>query len=156
MIPAKQAAQEFLSHQRIAVTGVSREPKGHGANVVYQRLKDRGYTVFPINPNADRVEGDEAYHDLASVPSGVEGVVIATSPAHAEDTMREAVGLGIDRVWMHRGPGPGSVSDAATRYGREHGVTVIDGGCPCMFDPAADTGHRIMHFLGIGHMPKSV
>jgi len=156
MIPVKQAATEFLAQHRIAVTGVSRTPKDHGANVVYKRLKERGYEVFPINPNADEVEGDHAFHDLKSVPGGVDGVVIATSPAHAEATMRECVDLGIDRVWMHRGPGAGSVSDEATAYGREHGVTVIDGGCPCMIGPTADTGHKIMHFFGVGHMPKQV
>jgi len=156
MVPVKQAAADFLAHKRIAVTGVSRSPQDHGANVVYKRLRERGYEVFPINPNADEVEGDPAFHDLKSVPGGVDGVVIATSPAHAETTMRECVDLGIDRVWMHRGPGAGSVSDEATRYGREHGVTVIDGGCPCMFDPTADTGHKIMHLFGVGHMPKQV
>ncbi|NYJ06950.1 CoA-binding protein [Petropleomorpha daqingensis] len=156
MIPVKQATADFLAQHRIAVTGVSRAPKDHGANVVYKRLRERGYEVFPINPNADEVEGDRAFHDLKSVPDGVDGVVIATSPAHAEETMRECVDLGIDRVWMHRGPGAGSVSAEATRYGREHGVTVIDGGCPCMVGPTADTGHKIMHFLGVGHMPKQV
>jgi predicted CoA-binding protein len=156
MIPVKQAATEFLAQHRIAVTGVSRTPQDHGANVVYKRLKERGYEVFPINPNADEVEGDHAFHDLKSVPGGVDGVVIATSPARAETTMRECVDLGIDRVWMHRGPGAGSVSEEATAYGREHGVTVIDGGCPCMIGPTADTGHKIMHFFGVGHMPKQV
>jgi uncharacterized protein len=112
------------------VTGVSRTPKGHGSNVVYQRLRDRGYAVFAINPNAERVEGDPCYPDLKSAPGGVEAVVIATSPANAEDTMRECVDLGIQQVWMHRGPGAGSVSAAAATYGREHGITVIDGGCP--------------------------
>jgi len=156
MIPVKQAAADFLAHKRIAVTGVSRSPKDHGANVVYKRLRDRGYTVFAINPNAEEVEGDHCFPDLASVPGGVEGVVIATSPRNAETTMREAVGLHIDHVWMHRGPGGGSVSPEATRYGREHGVEVIDGGCPLMFDPTADTGHKIMHLFGVGHMPKQV
>lgn len=156
MIPVKQAAGEFLGHRRIAVTGVSRSPKDHGANVVYKRLRERGYEVFAINPNADEVEGDPCYHRLADVPDGVEAVVIGTSPEHGEETMRECVDLGIHDVWMHRGPGPGSVSPAATQYGRDHGVTVIDGGCPCMFAPTADTGHRIMHFLGVGHMPKQV
>jgi uncharacterized protein len=156
MIPVKQAVGDFLAHKRIAVTGVSRSPKDHGANVVYKRLRDRGYSVFAINPQADEVEGDRAYHDLASVPGGVDGVVVGTSPANAEATMRECVDLGINRVWMHRGPGSGSVSETATAYGREHGVTVIDGGCPCMFDPTADTGHKIMHLFGVGHMPKQV
>ena len=45
---------------------------------------------------------------------------------------------------MHRGPGAGSVSQAAAEYGRERGINVIDGGCPCMFDPTADRGHKAM------------
>jgi predicted CoA-binding protein len=54
----KEAASEFLSNRRIAVTGVSRNPQGHGANFVYKRLRDRGFEVFAINPNTDEVEGD--------------------------------------------------------------------------------------------------
>ena len=121
MVPVKRAASEFLAHKRIAVTGVSRTPKGHGSNVVYQRLRDRGYEVFAINPNADQVEGDRCYHDLRSVPGGVEAVVIGTRPETAEATMRECAELGIRHVWMHRSPGAGSVSDAATEYGRSTG-----------------------------------
>ena len=34
MPPIKQAAEEFLSHQRVAVTGVSRDPSNHGGNVL--------------------------------------------------------------------------------------------------------------------------
>ena len=152
----QDAASEFLAHTRVAVTGVSRQPNGHGSNIVYKRLRERGYEVFPVNPNADEVEGDRCFHDLRSIPGGVDAVVIATRPESAEATMHECAELGIKHVWMHRGPGAGSVSDEATAFGREHGVTVIDGGCPCMFDPTADTGHKIMHFFGVGHMPKQV
>ncbi len=140
----KTAASEFLAHGRVAVTGVSRSPKDHGANVVYKRLRDRGYEVFPINPNTPEVEGDRAYPDLRSIPGGVEAVVIATRPETGEQTMRECVELGIHHVWMHRGPGAGSVSEEAAKYGRENGIAVIDGGCPCMFAPTADPGHRVM------------
>jgi len=100
----KQAASDFLAKKRIAVTGVSRTPSGHGSNVVYQRLRDRGYEVFAINPNAEQVEGDRCYPDLKSVPGGVEAVVIGTRPARAEDTVRECAELGVEHVWMHRGP----------------------------------------------------
>ena len=147
MTTTKEAAAEFLSQRRVAVTGVSRTPGSHGSNVVYKRLRDRGYEVFAVNPNAEEVEGDRAYHDLSSIPGGVEAVVIGTRPELAEQTMRECAELGITRVWMHRGPGAGSVSETATAYGRERGITVIDGGCPCMFDPAADVGHKAMRFV---------
>ena len=151
-----EAASAFLANKRVAVTGVSRAAKGHGSNAVYQRLRQRGYEVFAVNPNADQVEGDRCYQDLKSIPGGIQAVVIGTRPEYAEDTMRECAELGVKHVWMHRGPGAGSVSDAATAYGREHGITVIDGGCPLMFGPTADFGHKLMrHALG-RHVPKQV
>jgi uncharacterized protein len=154
----KEAASEFLANKRVAVTGVSREAQGHGSNVVYQRLRERGYEVFAVNPNADVVESDPAYRDLRSIPGGVDAVVIGTRPEIAEETMRECAELGIKHVWMHRGPGAGSVSKAATDYGRERGIAVIDGGCPCMFDPTADLGHKAMRFVFTltGNVPKEV
>jgi predicted CoA-binding protein len=122
-----EAAAAFLACRRVAVTGVSRTPKTHGSNNVYRRLRER-----------------------------VEAVVIGTRPEIAEDTMRECADLGIKQVWMHRGPGAGSVSGAATSYGRQHGITVIDGGCPLMFGPTADFGHKIMRLVYAGHVPKQV
>ena len=151
-----EAASAFLANKRVAVTGVSRAAKGHGSNAVYQRLRARGYEVFAVNPNADHVEGDRCYRDLASIPGGVGAVLIGTRPELAEDTMRQCVDMGIKHVWMHRGPGAGSVSDTATRYGREHGITVIDGGCPLMFGPTADVGHKVMRFVFAGHVPRQV
>lgn len=154
----KDAASEFLAHKRVAVTGVSRKAGSHGSNVVYQRLRSRGYETFAVNPNAEVVEGDTCYPDVRSIPGGVEWVVVGTRPETAEATMRECADLGISRVWMHRGPGGGSVSPAATRYGREHGITVIDGGCPCMFGPTSDAGHKAMRavFSLTGNVPRRV
>jgi hypothetical protein len=152
----QQAAAEFLASKRIAVTGVSRSGKDHGANTVFKRLRDRGYEVFPVNPNTDEVEGAHCYHDLASIPGGVDGVVIATAPQRAEGTMHECDELGIKRVWMHRGPGGGSVSHEAAAYGRDHGITVIEGGCPLMFEPVSDFGHKVMRVFYRGRVPKTV
>jgi predicted CoA-binding protein len=154
----KQAAADFLAGRRVAVTGVSRNPQGHGSNAVYQRLRQRGYDVYAVNPNADVVEGDSCYSNLKSIPDGVDWVVIGTKPETAEATIRECADLGISRVWMHRGPGQGSVSQAAAEYGRRHGITVIEGGCPCMFDPTADPGHKAMRFVLTltGNVPRHV
>jgi uncharacterized protein len=152
----KEAAAAFLANKRVAVTGVSRTPETHGSNNVYRRLRERGYHVFAVNPNTNQVEGDRSYQDLKSIPGGVQAVVIGTRPEIAEDTMRECAELGIKHVWMHRGPGGGSVSDTATDYGRQHGITVINGGCPLMFGPTADFGHKVMRLVGVGKVPKQV
>ena len=158
MIPTKNAAAEFLALKRVAVTGVSANPQGHGSNAVYTRMRERGYTVFPVNPNSPTAEGDPSYPDLKSIPDGVDAVVIGTRPEHAEATMREAIDLGIRHVWMHRAFGAGSVSEAATRLGRDNGVTVIDGGCPLMFGPTSDGGHRFMcrMLTMTGKVPRKV
>ena len=154
----KDAASGFLSQKRIAVTGVSRDPASHGSNIVYQRLRERGYEVFAVNPNATEVEGDRSFPDLSSIPGGVDGVVIGTRPETALETMRQCSELGIKRVWMHRGFGGGSVSDVATKFGRDNGLEVIDGGCPLMFDPTADTGHKVMRWMLqlTGNVPKEI
>jgi uncharacterized protein len=156
MQDVKEAAAAFLAKKRVAVTGVSRTPKTHGSNTVYKRLRERGYEVFAVNPNAHEVEGDRCYHDLKSIPGGVDAVVIATRPEFAEDTMHECAELGIQHVWMHWGGGASSVSDTATDYGRKHGITVIDGGCPLMFGPISDFGHKVMRVVLSGRVPKQV
>jgi predicted CoA-binding protein len=126
--------------------------------VVYQRLRDRGYQVFAVNPNADEVEGDKSFPDLHSIPGGVEAVVIGTRPERAQGTIEECEELGIKHVWMHRLFGGGSVSEEAADYGRRHGMTVIDGGCPLMFAPTSDGGHKVLRwaFTANHHVPRKV
>jgi hypothetical protein len=158
MLTMNEAASAFLANKRIAVTGVSRNPQGHGSNAVYQRLRSRGYDVFAVNPNAETVEGDPSYPNLKSIPDGVDAVVIATNPERAGATIAECAELGIKHVWMHRGPGQGSVDPDVARYGRSVGLEVIDGGCPCMFAETADVGHKIMKFFMSlsGNVPRRI
>ncbi len=148
----------FLSHKRIAVAGVSREPKGHGANLIYRRLRERGYVVFAVNPKTDAVEGDRCYPDLRAIPGGVDGVIIATPPSAATSVVNECIGLGIGRVWMHQGPVPGSVSAEAVQLCEEKGIDVIAGGCPLMYGATSDLGHRcIGWYLGLsGSLPRGM
>ncbi len=154
-----QAITDFLAQKRIAVAGVSREAGGaHGGNVVYRRLKERGYEVFAVNPNADTVEGDPCYRSLAAIPGGVDAVVIATKPSVAPSVVEECRRLGITRVWMHRSFGAGSVSKEAHQLGRQSDIACIAGGCPLMYGPTSDGGHRFMRmFAGLfGQLPKEI
>lgn len=154
----EQAALEFLAKRRIAVTGVSRNPQGHGSNAVYERLRERGYEVFAVNPSGEQVCGDPSYPRIADIPGGVEAVVIGTSPANAGDGVRQAIDAGVKYVWMHRAFGAGSVAEEAVREGRDKGLTVIDGGCPLMFGATSDGGHRFMCKLLTltGKVPRNV
>jgi hypothetical protein len=57
---------------------------------------------------------------------------------------------------MHWSYGQGSVSATATAYGRKHGISVIDGCCPLMFDPTADFGHKVMRMVFASRIPRTV
>ena len=158
MATIREAAAEFLGSRRIAVTGVYPGATGHGGNAVYKRLRERGYQAFAVNPAEKEAEGDRCYPSVRDIPGGVDAVVIATPPDEVETTMRECAELGVKYAWMHRALGVDSVCDPATVYGREHGITVIDGGCPLMFGPTADFGHKVACFLMTrsGKVPRRV
>jgi hypothetical protein len=154
----REAAEEFLAQPRIAVAGVSRDEK-QPANLIFRRLRDAGHEVFAVNPNADTVEdGVRAYPAVSAIPGGVDGVVVVTPAEASAAVVADCVAAGVPRVWLHRGLGPGSVSDAAVAVGREHGLTVLAGGCPNMFGATSDPGHRCMRrvLLATGKIPRTV
>ena len=145
MTTYREAVDEFLAQKRIAVAGVSRSGD-QPANAIFRRLRDAGYQVYAVNPGTDRVEGGPCYEDLSAVPVPLDGVVAATPRAGTEDVVRQCVELGIPRVWMHRGIGPGSVSGAAVEEGRRRGLTILAGGCPMMF-VRPDPFHRCLRWV---------
>lgn len=148
----KEAVSDFLAQRRIAIAGVSRDPK-QPANANYRKLRDKGHQVFAINPHAAFVEGDPCYPSLRGLPRPVDAVLVFTPADTAAAIVRECAELHIPRVWMHQGMGPGSVSDEAVEVARQEGIAVIAGACPLMF--MGDPVHRCIGFVkGIaGKMP---
>ena len=156
MTTLREAAEQFLSQNRIAVAGVSRDSK-QPANLIYRRLRDTDHQVFPVNPNAEQVEGQRCFSSVTAIPDGVDGVMIVTPPKAALDVAEDCA-RAVSRVWLHRGVGPGSSSAETIEFCHEHGISVIPGGCPCMFGATADPGHRCMLAMLrlTGKLPRNV
>jgi predicted CoA-binding protein len=142
----RDSVADFLAQRRIAVAGVSRDGD-LPANLIYRKLRDAGYAVFAVNPNADRAEGDPCWPDLASIPERVDAVVAATPPAATADVVRQCAELGVRRVWMHRSFGRGSVDEGAVEACREHGIACIPGSCPMMWVKPVDPAHACMRWV---------
>jgi len=79
MAKVPESVARFLQRKRIAVAGVSRHADVT-ANALFKKLKDSGYEVFRVNPNAEVVEGVKCYANVMSVRGKIDGVVIATHP----------------------------------------------------------------------------
>jgi predicted CoA-binding protein len=141
-----EAVQGFLSQQRIAVAGPSRSGGGVG-NAIYKKLRETGYEVFPVNPKAETIEGDPCFPNLASIPGGVDAVMVTTPANVSADVVRESAQLGIGHVWLHRSFGTGSVSEEALNVARDTGIAIIPGACPMMFCSPVDFGHKCMKWM---------
>lgn len=154
MAQTPEAVVDFLRGKRFAVAGVTRA-SGSAANAVFVKLRECGYEVFPVNPNATTVEGSTCYADLARIPGNLDGVVVVTHPSVSASVVKQAADRGVPRVWLHRSF-QGSVSGAAVQECRRSGIACIVGGCPLMYCEPVDAGHAWMcKVLGwFGRVPR--
>ncbi len=112
----KADIQNFLQPKRFAIAGVSRNPKKFG-RMVYNDLKKNGYTLFPVNPNMQEIDGEKCYATIRDLPEDVKHLLIATPQKETDTVLREAVQKGITHVWVQQ---MAANKDAFNRYAAEH------------------------------------
>lgn len=134
---SKKLVEEFLAQKKIAVVGVSRKKTKFG-DAIYRELKQKGYEVFPVNPNINEYEGETCYSDLISLPEKVDAVVICVPPVQTEKVVREASQAGINKVWLQQG----SQSEVAIKYCEENGIDCVSNECILMFAQPSTFIHR--------------
>ncbi|NLI92714.1 MAG: CoA-binding protein [Peptococcaceae bacterium] len=123
----KENIAAFLRQQKIAVVGASNDRSKYG-NIVFRKLNQSGYKVFPVNPNALSVEGQPCYRALPDLPEEVDGIVLVVPPAVTEVIVREAIKGGIRHIWMQ----PGAESMEAVDFCTQQGIECIYQKCILM------------------------
>ncbi|MCF8262594.1 MAG: CoA-binding protein [Melioribacteraceae bacterium] len=142
-----QKVKEFLNLKNIAIAGVSRNPKTEVGNAIYKKFKESGYNVFPINPNADVIEGDKCYPNLSVISEKVEGVFVATRPEISLTIANQCKELGISKMWLHSTLGNGSFYQGTVDFCKENGISLIEKGCPMLHLNPVDGGHKVIRFF---------
>jgi predicted CoA-binding protein len=133
--------QEFLGQKRLAIAGVSQQPKDFSRSL-FREFQARGYDTVPVNPVAQEIDGQRCFARVQEIQPPVDGVLLMTSPKVTETVVRDCAEAGIKRVWMYRAAGSGAVSVEALQFCAANGISVIPGECPFMFFPGAGWGHR--------------
>ena len=141
-----EAIHEFLAQKRIAIIGVSREPRSFSV-MLFQELCRCGYDVVPVNPHTPNVLGHPCFARVEDVTPPVKAALLITSPEVTETVVADCPRAGIRLVWMHRGVGAGAVSPRAIAFCRAYGIDIIAGQCPLMFLPTSGGIHRIHGFF---------
>jgi len=138
-----EEANEFLTHKRIAIVGVSEAANNFGKTVWREMLK-RGYDAIPVNPRHDSIDGVPCYRDVAGVPGDLDGVIVMVNRDQATDVVAQTIARGIKRVWLFQGiGGPGAVTKEAVAMCHDNDVTVIAGACPMMFLKPISPIHKV-------------
>jgi predicted CoA-binding protein len=146
MTSTLEGAREFLGAKRIAVVGVSRNGRDF-SRMVLRELAQRGYDVVPVHPSLREAEGRTCYARVQDVRPAPEAALLLTAPAATEQVVRDCAEAGVRRVWLHRGGGPGSASDAAVAFCEANGIAVVRDLCPFMALPGAGLAHRVHGFF---------
>lgn len=141
-----ETIEGFLAQKRMAMVGVSREPKSFSV-MLFEELCRRGYDVIPVNPHMREVLGRRCFARVQDIQPPVEAALLMTSPEVTDAVVGDCAEAGIQRVWMHRAAGAGAVSAKAVEFCRERGIQVVPGQCPFMFLPGAGAGHRLHGFI---------
>ena len=138
--------RDFLAQKRIAVVGVSHDPKDFSRTML-RSLRQHGYDAVAVNPTLASTDDAPCYTCLADVAPPVDGVLLMTSPAVTDRVVQECAQLHIPRVWMFRGGGKGAVSPQAVEFCQDNGIAVVAGECPYMFLTGESWFHRLHGFV---------
>jgi len=152
-----ETIEVFLAQKRIAMVGLSREPKSFSV-ALFKEMCRRGYDVVPVNPCSAEIQGRRCFRRIQDIQPPVDAALLMTSPKVTNSVVSDCAEAGVRRVWMYRAGGKGAVSPRAVEFCEEHGIQVIPGQCPFMFWPDAGGGHRLHGFIRkiTGRYPRHV
>ena len=138
----KESINKFFSAKNIAVIGTSRNNKKFG-NSAYQYLKAKGYNVFAVNPNAEKINDDICYKSLSEIPEKIESVLIVLQPEKVGDAVRLAYSLNISNIWMQQG----AESDEVIEFCNEKRINVVYKQCILMFIEPSSFPHNFHRWV---------
>jgi len=147
----KSDIRNFLEPRRFAIAGVSRNQKKFG-RMVYNDLIKYGYTLYPINPNLQEIEGAKVYQTVEELPGDVKHLFIATAKKDTDEVLRQAIQKGITHVWVQQM----SETPDTLKIADESNVHLISKKCIYMFADPVKGVHKFHRCLmgWFGRLPK--
>lgn len=151
MKTSKAAITPFLEPCKIAVAGVSRDQKKFGYEI-FKLLKENGYDVYPVNPNAETIGETKCYSNLRSVPAEVRHLAVLTAKKQTAAVIAEALERGFEHIWIQQ------MSDTPEAMQMLSGrkINLVTGECLFMHLQPVKGVHRFHRSIRtfFGRMPK--
>ncbi len=137
-----ETIQNFVQCKRIAVVGVSHDPKKFG-NAIYSELKKRGYQVYAVNPAIQDLAGEPCFPSLEALRGKIDGAVICLQPAKVMAVLQEAAQMDLRNIWLQQG----SESPEVLKSARELGLNPVSKKCILMYATPVQSIHSFHRFV---------
>jgi predicted CoA-binding protein len=118
VIPGKE--QEAETRKVVAIIGASNDRRKFGNRAV-RAYQQQGYTVVPINPHEQQIEGLRAYASVLDVPGAVDMASFYVPPDVGARVIDEVARKRIPEVWLN----PGAESDELIARARSLAIQPI-------------------------------
>ena len=116
--------QKIFEMNTIAVVGMS--PKSERpSNYVAMYMKEKGYTIYPVNPGHKVIAGLRCYPNLLEIPVEVDVVDVFRRPEHVLPIAEETIEIGAKALWLQ----DGVINKEASQLTEEAGLLVVMNDC---------------------------
>jgi uncharacterized protein len=120
-----EAMRDVLASARtIAVVGHSDRPDRTSYQIA-AFLRRAGYTVYPVNPTLDQIDGERCYHALSELPEPVDIVDVFRRSEYLGGVVDEAIAAGAKTIWAQLG----IIDEAAQERALAAGVNMAMDSC---------------------------
>ena len=110
----------------IAVIGASSNPDRDSFKVM-KYLIEKGYKVFPVNPNEKtKIHNIQCYPKLSSIPQKIDMVDIFRSKEFVMEITQDAIKLDVKVVWTQEGV----IDKKAEDLAKNAGIIFVMNKCP--------------------------
>ncbi len=132
--------RNLLDNKKIAIVGVSRNPKKFGY-IVFKTMREKGYEVIPINPNAEVIDGVKCYKSIEELDENIKNLIVVTQKKETLNVITKSIAniSKFENVWIQQGSETKEVIDLLDK----NEINYISGQCILMY--ANPTGFHKFH-----------
>ncbi len=108
----------------IAVIGATDNSSKYG-HVIYRDLKQKGFTVYPVNPQRTSVDGDPAFPNVGDIPGKPTIVNFVVPPSTTLNVLQQCLDLDLMNAWVQ----PGAESPEVIAFLQQNSFNYIADAC---------------------------
>ena len=116
--------QKIFEMNTIAVVGMSPKPE-RPSNYVAMYMKEKGYTIYPVNPGHREIAGLRCYPNLLEIPVDLDVVNVFRRPEHILPIAKATIEICAKALWLQ----DGVINEAAAQLAEEAGLMVVMNDC---------------------------